>query len=213
MRLGVRSLVAASSLLFAPCLRASADVITNFTLTHGSDTIQFSLSNTTPYTDVPVFPATSEEFEYIVPVTVDGTVYSTLPPTYARVGFENVQGPGVGAQLFVSYQFPRTNVETPYVNYFETGDQVYTKVNGAPTFTPETIIFPESTLIDATHVYPNPKDPNGNPLGISITYGTGDELVITQTDTSVSAVPEPSTLGLVGTGIVGALGAVRRRFV
>jgi hypothetical protein len=52
-------------------------------------------------------------------------------------------------------------------------------------------------------------DPSGNRLP---NVSEGIDLTVTNTTTSASPVPEPNTLALLGTGVLGLAGVVRRKF-
>jgi hypothetical protein len=197
-------LFASAALLLASDMTAHADIITTFTLTHGSDTIQFSLSDSTPFTFQLGFPGTVQEFEYSVPLTVDGVVHTSIPGgDVAQEGFESLQAPGVGAEFYVAYESGVVNGIPQYVDIFDQDIQIYTDIGGKAVFTPGTYIFPQVVTVDSAYGV------NGD----QEYYSSDDTLVITQTDTSSSSVPEPSTFVLLGTGLAGALGTVRRRFV
>jgi hypothetical protein len=190
------SLVTAT-LLLSSDVAAHADTITTFTLTHGTDTIQFSIPDSASYTQENNFGG-AETFLYSVPISVDGVVHYSTPFTdYAEEGFESLQAPGVGAELFVAYQVGILNGTPQVVNLFEQGPQIYTLLNGKPEFTPETVVFPVfDELIPSGTSYLEPQ-------------GTGDKLVVTQVDSA--ATPEPSSFLLLGTGLLGAFAAVRNR--
>lgn len=189
----------ASAILFCVLtLTAHADLITTFTLYHGTDVIQFSLTPSTPTENAR--PYHIQEFDYHVPLTINGvTQYAGVPGDNPGEGFEQLQPLGIGAELYVGYGGGTIDGIFHNLYLFEQGPQIYTYVNGHPTFTPGTIVFPQVEYVDYTPYN-----------GVTTIWEYGDTLVISQGDPA-AATPEPSTLLLLGTGLLGTLGIARRR--
>ena len=127
----------AAVLLSVFSIPAHADIITTFTLTHGSDTIRFSISDATlPYSMYPT--TTGEEIDYRVPLTVNGVEHVTeySPGDLGVETFESLQPAGIGSEFLVGYRVGFVNGVAQYRYYFEQGLQVYADVNGAIVFTP-----------------------------------------------------------------------------
>ena len=115
-------------------------------------------------------------------------------------GLESQQPPGIGAELYLAYYYGAVNDIPHRLFIYELGNQIYTYVDGKPTFVPGTFIFPEVTTVYSA----------GD--GSTQTYNSaGDKLVITQTD-ALAPTPEPSTFALFGTGVLGVFAVARKRF-
>ncbi|HEY9126501.1 MAG TPA: hypothetical protein VIM62_05200, partial [Acidobacteriaceae bacterium] len=97
MRLGL--LPGVVLLFVASVLSGQAETITTFTLTHGSDTIQFSLKDSTTF-DYQLTTG-GDEFDYQEPLTVNGILhtYNPIPGDIAWEGFEQLQPVGIGSEF------------------------------------------------------------------------------------------------------------------
>jgi hypothetical protein len=86
------------------------------------------------------------------------------------------------------------------------------------------VTWTELTLSNGTHSYTlqgtltgtwyNGSTVNGATIQLTINTGKGafdGQINISSGDTNISTVPEPSTLGLLGTGLVGLAGVLRRK--
>ena len=188
----------AATIFCAFSFSARAELITTFTLTHGTDTIQWSITPSTIPSNVQL--TAPLWFGYHEPLTINGvTQYAGVPGDDPSEGVESLQPLGVGAEFYVGYAEGVINGMYHIHYLFEQGPQIFTLVNGLPTFTPETIVFPQVGISDS--------------IGSSSTlqWGSGDTLVISQSDTVPAATPEPSSFALLGTGLLGFAGAIRRR--
>lgn len=193
------SLLTSAVILLGSSALSRADGITTFTLTHGTDTFVWSI----PQQAVVGQPI---EFEYHVPLTINGvTQYAGVPGDNPSEGFEFLQPLDVGAEVYVGYAESPVNGLFHNHYLFEHGPQIYSIVNGVLTFTPGTITFTDVAVEDLI----------GTVSTLQWDY-PGDTLVITQGDSSVpntpAPTPEPSTLCLLVTGVLGSAGMVRRRF-
>ncbi|RJP56198.1 MAG: PEP-CTERM sorting domain-containing protein [Anaerolineaceae bacterium] len=71
------------------------------------------------------------------------------------------------------------------------------------------LVMPEHDLIEALFGHINTGNPSGPPTNRTITYDFKGDGLLSGVTTTV--IPEPGTLALFGTGLVGLAGAIRRR--
>ncbi len=178
---------ATAIVLAASTVLAQASTI-NFTLDSGSDKITFSLAEpaVSPFPNdfnVRFFPSIWLNGM----ATRNGAIYF-LPPDRC-----NPCNP----------TFPTFHVQFVYQNdlyaYDENGSQVFSGSTRAPIFAEGTQVFPLG--------YHSIFSAAGQPLHSETL--SGDTLTIAHVTTS--PVPEPSTVYLLSTGIIGVMGACRRR--
>ena len=98
-------------------------------------------------------------------------------------------------------------------NVLHTGGGLFTSGNGF-------LLTLDSALgTSLAHVFAatDPAANNGDPYEVTVSdpgdYSVNTPFSISSFTVTPSAVPEPSTLVLLGTGVLGAAGAVRRRFI
>jgi hypothetical protein len=171
-------------------LTAHADTIDDFTLSGQGHTLTYSLPSTTTFPEHPHINSFNESS----PAAVDGVSgyfeYSTYyPPSYPAPTFEIfVDSPPfapvieLGGSQFVDFQYLPANNPYPYYPY-----------DVVATFIPGTY-----NLLELGAVL--------HPIVPPVPY----TLTIAQ-ETTPSAVPEPSTIALFGTGVLGLLLFVRMK--
>jgi hypothetical protein len=163
---------------------AKADTY-DYTITQGSNTATFSLSSTaTPSSDV-----VGSGFVYDnIAVTVNGAA-----PVTQEVGFSNTFD-----QLAIADSITFTSSsESTTGTLFETfGPGLYTGPENDPTLSLG--MFSSSLFIA--------------PSGFISGPGTANGATITVEDVT-TVIPEPSSLALLGTSVLGFAGMLRRRFV
>ncbi len=223
----VNSLLCLAAFTFASVFSARATTIDNFVLTFNTPGPIVSSPNPYVYNFTqlkwsvvePVFSVIADEqgvpgLDLIV-VFVDGAesrdpiptgyVYAP-PPGYAGLGVQRggfTQNPAPGAPSFLIVW-----EDSPFLAYHftETGPSITQGTFDDPTFAPGTYTFTSGT-VNIDEQISTPDFPY-NDLNLTT---AGDTLVITKEE--IPDVPEPSSLVLLGSGLIAACGMLRQRII